>query len=149
MHDVHSDYHVQSEHCHQTLWQWANSRPTGNWASGNPAFTTPWPKSRVAATRGKIDRKWRHVWLYAPLRVPTLCTLMAIRDCWRQLVMTLSSDNFAENDVWFLRTIFGQLIVLLVFLWRILPKSALFGQVCFAGQHLLLPLMTSTLYLGP
>ena len=29
-----------------------------------------------------------------------------------------------------------------------LPKSALFGHVRFAGQHLLLPLMTSTLDLG-
>ncbi len=32
--------------------------------------------------------------------------------------MTLSSDNFAENNLWTLRTMFGQPIVLLMLLLR-------------------------------
>jgi hypothetical protein len=49
--------------------------PTADWML-NLQILTSGPKSRVAAARGSRDRKWRHVWVYAPMSVPTCYPLM-------------------------------------------------------------------------
>src|SRR5712691_5394405 len=49
-------------------------------SAGRYRFMQPCrPKSRVAATRGNIDRTWRHVWVYASISVLTCDPLMTIR----------------------------------------------------------------------
>jgi hypothetical protein len=49
------------------------------WEQPSAAAVTNWPKSRVAATRGNIDRTGRHVWVYASISVLTCDPLMTIR----------------------------------------------------------------------